>query len=197
MWNYFVRGGLLMYPLLLCSIFSLAIIIDRFWYYFILGKKTKKLVQKIENSLEHKAWADLIENCRNYSSPLGNVLLAGLAKFSEGKEVVEKTMEETGLLEVPHLEKFLPVLATIASISTLLGFTGTVTGMIRAFQAIAETGVSSPAVVGSGIAEALITTAAGLIIAIPTIIFYYYFTHRVDRFILEIEKYSYEILRRL
>lgn len=194
MWNYFVKGGPLMYPLLLCSILSLAIIIERSVYYFIIGRRNKNLIRGIENALAHKDWSVLRKIIENYSSPLANVLLTGLNKFNEGKENMEKTMEATGLLEVSRLERYLPILAAIASISTLLGFTGTVTGMIRAFTAIAETGISSPAIVGSGIAEALITTAAGLIIAIPTIVFYYYFTHRVDRFVLEIEEYSQELL---
>lgn len=194
MWNYFLKGGIIMYPLLFCSILSLAIIIERFIYYFKLRKKNKIITSKIDDALEHRDWFTIKEICQSYSSPLVHVLFSGLERFADKKEAMEETMEATGLLEVAHLEKYLPILATIASISTLLGFTGTVTGMIRAFQAIAETGVSSPAIVGGGIAEALITTATGLIIAVPTIVFYHYFTHQVDSFVLEIEKYSHRIL---
>lgn len=194
MWNYFAKGGPLMYLLLLCSILSLTIVIERLVYYFLVGKKNKDLIPKIANALVRKDPSALKNSLENFSTPLASVLLAGLNKYNESKDVMEKAMTAAGLLEVPHLERYLPILSAIASVSTLLGFTGTVTGMIRAFTAIAETGVSSPAVVGSGIAEALITTAAGLIIAIPTIVFYYYFTHRVDRFVLEIEEYSQELL---
>lgn len=195
MWNYFVKGGPLMYPLLLCSVLSLTIIVERIIYYFKIGKKNKIIIPKIDNALEHRDWFTIREICQNYSSPLAHVLLAGLEHFSDSSGTIEGMMESSALMEVAHLEKYLPILATIASISTLLGFTGTVTGMIRAFQAIAETGVSSPAIVGSGIAEALITTAAGLFIAVPTTVFYHYFTHRVDSFTLEIEKYSHRLLK--
>ncbi len=184
-----------MYPLLLCSVLSLAIIVERIIYYFKIGKKNRIIIPKIDSALEHRDWFTIKEICQTYSSPLTHVLLSGLERFADKKETIEETMESTGLLEVVHLEKYLPVLATIASISTLLGFTGTVTGMIRAFQAIAETGVSSPAIVGGGIAEALITTAAGLFIAVPTTVFYHYFTHWVDSFVLEIEKYSHRLLK--
>jgi len=190
MWNYFLKGGIMMYPLLLCSILSLTILTERLIYYFKIKQKNKIIIPKIENALDQHDWFAIKEICQNYSAPLAHVLLSGLERFAESKETVEETMESTALLEVAHLEKYLPILATIASVSTLLGFTGTVTGMIRAFQTIAETGISSPAIVGAGIAEALITTATGLIIAIPTIVFYHYFVHRVDGFVFEIEKYS-------
>ncbi len=194
MWCYFLKGGPLMYPLLLCSILSLAIIIERLIYYFKIGQKNKIIISEIENALENRDWFTIKEVCQNYSTPLAYVLLGGLEHFAESKENIKERIESTALLEMTQLEKYLPVLATIASVSTLLGFTGTVTGMIRAFQSIAETGISSPAIVGTGIAEALITTAAGLIIAVPTIVFHHYFTQRVDSFVFEIDKYSHQLL---
>ncbi len=195
MWSYFVKGGPLMYPLLLCSILSLTIIIERSIYYFKIGKTNRDISLGIDEALEHRDWVTVKEICQNYSSPLAHILFAGLEHFAESKDTIEGMMESTASIESAHLEKYLPILSTIASISTLLGFTGTVTGMIRAFQAIAETGASSPAVIGIGISEALITTAAGLIIAIPTTVAYHYFTHRIDSFTLEIEKYSHQLLK--
>ena len=131
---------------------------------------------------------------KTFRGPVSSIIKAGLSKYHEGKEEMEKTMEEAGLYEIPHLEQYLSVLATIASVSTLVGFTGTVTGMINAFNSIAIQGVSSPSFVARGISEALITTAAGLIIAIPTLVFYHYFSYRLNRFILEIERCSKELL---
>ena len=107
---------------------------------------------------------------------------------------MEEAMETAGLNEVPRLEQYLPILHTIGSVATLLGFTGTVLGMISAFNAIAQAGVSSPSIVANGIAEALTTTATGLLIAIPTLVFYNYLSHRVDRFVLQIEKTSTELV---
>jgi len=120
--------------------------------------------------------------------------MAGIARIKNGRESVNNAMEETALDQVALVEKRLSVLSTIASISTLLGFTGTVIGMIKAFQSIAREGVSSPTIVAGGISAALITTAAGLLIAIPSIVFYQYFCHRVNREVKIIEKYSKELL---
>jgi biopolymer transport protein ExbB len=122
------------------------------------------------------------------------VLAAGLKDKEHGRIAMEESMEEAGLYAIPKLEKFLPTLSTLASISTLLGFTGTVTGMISAFNAIAAANVTTPAVVASGVSEALITTAYGLFIAIPTVVAYNYFVSRVDNFVLGLEKGSAELI---
>ncbi len=125
------------------------------------------------------------------------MLTTGLYYRDLSKAEVEEAIQETSLYEIPRLERFLPLLGTIGNISPLLGFTGTVLGMISAFTAIANAGVSSPSIVANGIAEALLTTATGLIIAIPTLFFYNYFTHKVDTFVLEMEKCTAELINQL
>ena len=116
------------------------------------------------------------------------MLKKAVLESKDGRETMEKALEEAALYEMPRLERHLPILAAIASLSTLTGFTGTVIGMIRAFQDIAQQGNSSPEIVASGISQALITTATGLLIAIPTLLFYHYFSYRVDAITNQIER---------
>jgi len=194
MWNYFVKGGFMMWPLLCCSIFSVAIIINRLIFFRKVRTDHKK-VEKFLDFVEKKELQKALQIAQSSNSAVVNVLKNGLTKFHEGKESIEKALDEASLYEIPELEKYLPFLSAIASTSTLIGFTGTVTGMIRAFNDIVKHGVSTPTVVAKGIAEALITTAAGLFIAIPTILFYHYFSHQVERITTEIELYSRELLK--
>ncbi len=194
MWNYFVKGGFMMWPLLCCSIFSIAIIINRL-IFFRKIRTRHILVEKFLDFVEKKELQKALQISNNSQSAVMNVLRSGLAKFHEGKESMEKAIDEAVLYEIPEFEKYLPFLSAVASVSTLIGFTGTVTGMIRAFNDIVQHGVSTPSIVAKGIAEALITTATGLFIAIPTILFYYYFSHQVDRITTEIERYSRELLK--
>lgn len=194
MWNYFVKGGFMMWPLLCCSIFSLAIVINRLIFFRKVCTDHKQ-VEKFLDLVEKRELQRALQISQNSKGAVINVLRNGLTKFHEGKENIEKAIDEAILYEVPELEKYLPFLSALASISTLLGFTGTVTGMIRAFNDIVQHGVSTPTIVAKGIAEALITTATGLFIAIPTILFYHYFSHQVDRITTEIEQYSRELLK--
>ncbi len=191
--SYLLKGGILMYPLLICSILSLGIIINRIWFYYRVQINEEYLMTRIKQFLDQNMIEEAIALCDSTPGPLAYILKAGLVNHARGLVAVEKSFEQAELEEIPLLEKGLPVLGTIASISTLLGFTGTVLGMIRAFNSIVAHGISSPTIVASGIAEALITTAAGLLIAIPTVVFYHYFSNRVDRFTLEIEKRSKEL----
>ncbi|MBT9169083.1 MAG: Biopolymer transport protein ExbB [Syntrophomonadaceae bacterium] len=171
-----------------CSVLSLAIIIDRFLFFRSISIDEKHLMSKLVVEVKKHNLANAISICQKHPGPVARVLSAALMKFSASRLEIEKSIEIESLNEISRVEKFIPGLAVIASVSTLLGFTGTVTGMIRAFGDIAEKGVSSPSIVAIGISEALITTATGLIIAIPTILFYHYFTYRVNRLTLEIEK---------
>lgn len=195
MWSYFIKGGPLMWPLLVCSVISLALIINRLIFYYRITHDEQILMKKIKSLISNNDTAQAVELCNKHPGPVGAVLKAGLLKFGDGKDEMAKAMDESGLYEIPYLEQYLSGLSTIASVSTLIGFTGTVTGMINAFNSIAVQGVSSPAVVARGISQALITTATGLIIAIPTLVFYHYFSYRFKRFVLEIERCSKELLK--
>ena len=143
--------------------------------------------------------------CEDSGGPLANVLKAGLLKYSQAmieerdvtKEEIQESIEEAGLLEIPQLQRNLPVIGTLAVISPLLGLLGTVTGMIRAFTTIALEGTGDPQQLAGGISEALLTTAAGLTIAIPCLIAYNYFDSRVNNYVLEIQQVSTEMVNSL
>ena len=177
-----------MWPLLGCSILSLAVIINRIRYYRILVNTQRQLLKRVSKLASEHKLKEASRVCADNKTPGAVILYAGLSKAGSNWSAVSQSMDEALLKVSPQLERHLPVLSTIASVSTLMGFTGTVIGMIRAFNAIAAEGVSSPSVVASGVAEALVTTAFGLFIAIPTIIFYQYFSYRVERFLWEAEQ---------
>ena len=181
-------GGFLIWPLLLCSIISLAIIAERFW-----SLQTKRI---ISTNLVTKVWewnkkgvldARHIEELRK-DSPLGKVLAAGLVNRKHDREVMKESIEEVGHHVAHDLERFLNTLGTIASISPLLGLLGTVVGMIKVFAVITAQGVGDPGVLAEGISEALITTAVGLTVAIPSLMFYRYFRGRVDELVVTMEQ---------
>ena len=181
-------GGFLIWPLLLCSIISLAIIAERFW-----SLQTKRI---ISTNLVIRVWesnkkgvlnARHIEKLRK-DSPLGKVLAAGLVNRKHDREVMKESIEEVGRHVAYDLERYLNTLGTIASISPLLGLLGTVVGMIKVFAVITAQGVGDPGVLAEGISEALITTAVGLTVAIPSLMFYRYFRGRVDELVVTMEQ---------
>lgn len=181
-------GGWLMLPIILCSIAAMAIIGERFWS---LRKKKilpPELIPQIwklhrERKLDNNAIRSL-----RVSSPLGAVLAAGLANSAHGREMMRVSIEEVGRQVVHELERFLNTLGTIASIAPLLGLLGTVVGMIKVFSAIMLHGVGDPGILAGGISEALITTAAGLTVAIPSLIFHRYFERLVEEYVLNMEE---------
>ncbi|MFB0527062.1 MAG: MotA/TolQ/ExbB proton channel family protein [bacterium] len=195
MLNYFFRGGIMMYPLFLASVLALAIIINKFQVLSRGRTGERELMGRIKGLVNQKRVEQAVAVCNNSKGPVASILQAGLSQYDKGQKAMEDAFEAQASEEVPLLESYLPALATIAAVSTLMGFTGTVIGMIRAFDSIAAASATSPAIVASGISEALITTATGLLIAIPTLLFYRYFVHRVDRFVSEIERYCKELVR--
>ncbi|PCH84978.1 MAG: biopolymer transporter ExbB [Piscirickettsiaceae bacterium] len=176
-----------MVPIMACSVISLAVIGERFW-----SLSTKKI---IPSQLVASIWklhkANQLDkskiNSLAASSPLGRVLAAGLVNYSHGRVIMKESIEESGRQVVHELEKFLNVLGTIASITPLLGLLGTVVGMIKVFAAIMSQGVGDPTVLAGGISQALITTATGLTVAIPTLMFYRFFRGRVDELVIKME----------
>lgn len=192
--DYFIKGGIFMWPLLLCSVISIAIVFERFFYFFKIKRERKRFWEKILPLIKDGLFYSAAETVKNINSPFANVIKAGLKKIKESPDVIREAFEHSQLEETPKIERYLPVLATISSISTLLGISGTVTGMIRAFSDIVKAGVTTPAIVAKGVYEALITTAYGLMIAVPTLIFYYYFAHKANMEINEIEISTREVL---
>lgn len=199
MFEFLARGGVLMIPLGICSVISLAIIIERALNLRSVRVLPPDMLQQARQLLAENQVGEAIILCRRQPSAAGRVLLAAISNFDREKEELKSIVEDAGRQEVPVLDRYLGVLGTIAAISPLIGITGTVFGMIRTFATISEKGVAHPSQLAGGIYEALITTAAGLVIAIPTLIFYNYFSARSDRLILELEKQAYrvvEILKR-
>lgn len=194
MFQQFIRGGIMMYPLLLCSVLIVAVIINRTMVFYRAETDEKRLMIRIKEFLEKDMPEGAIALCDRIGGPVAAILKAGLAEHEKGKAAMEEAFETAALYEIPRLEKFLAMLATMGSVSTLIGFSGTVLGMINAFNSIAKANISSPAVVASGVGQALITTAAGLLIAIPAIVAYQYFVGKVDRHVLEIEKRCKELI---
>lgn len=187
MFEIIKSGGWMMLPLILCSITAMAIIIERFW--MLQRKKVlpPELVPQVWRLSREKQLDDnTLHRLRN-SSHLGFVLAAGLANSHHGRDVMKECIEEAGRQVVNKLERFLNALGTIASVSPLLGLLGTVVGMIQAFSAIVAQGVGDPTVLAGGISVALITTAAGLTVAIPSLIFHRYFERLVDEYVVHME----------
>lgn len=191
MLEWIIKGGPVMIPILLCSILAFAIIIERFVYLQKAKIDTKKFMDDISTSLKRNRIMEAIDMCEQTPGPIANILKSGILKHDRTRHEIREAIEDAGLHEIPKLEKNVGLLATIAHISPLLGLLGTVTGMVRAFQIVQEKSTTlnpvSPADLAGGIWEALITTVAGLIVAIPTLATYNYFVSKVNNFILEIE----------
>jgi biopolymer transport protein ExbB len=186
--DYFRQGGLFMYPLLFFSVLALTIIIERTIVFAKAKINVNEFLTKIRKSLlVNRNVKEAIKVCEQYRGPVASVVKAGLLRYGHDREDIEKTIENAALYELDRLEKRLGGLATTANVAPMLGFLGTVSGMIKTFGTLAEQGLTNPAAVAVGISEALITTATGLIIAIPAQLGYNWFTTKVTRFVRDIE----------
>ena len=192
--EFFVKGGIFMYPIALCSVVSLAILMERLW-----NVRRKKIIpntflEKVEAFLKNNKTGEAIEYCKSHNSPIARILHTGIKNRERTRETLKGVMEEAGRKETVRLFKNVEALSTIASISTLLGLLGTISGMIKIFAVISHETIVNPTVLAGGISEALNTTAYGLTVAIPTIIFYKYLYSRVQALILSMEEASLYIL---
>lgn len=194
MFELIKAGGLLMWPLLICSILSLAIILERLWFLQTRRIIPTQLVARVRAWDEAGALDANILNKLRAGSPLGRILAAGLANRHQDREVMKESVEEVGRHEVHDLERFLNALGTIAVITPLLGLLGTVIGMIKVFEVITALGIGDPGVLAEGISEALITTATGLTIAIPSLMFYRYFRGRVEALVVTMEREALKLI---
>jgi biopolymer transport protein ExbB len=183
-----------MWPLLLCSIVALAVALERAWFLYRARMNTREFMERINGALAGHRLDEASRLCEEYRGPLASIFQTALRKHHRSREEIEKAIERSAGVEVARMERNLVILATMGKMAPLLGFYGTVTGMITAFESIAKAGMGDPAVVAGGIAEALITTAAGLTIAIPTVTDQYFFVHRINRFVLDMEERSIEFL---
>ncbi len=180
MWTYFDRGGPIMWPLLALSVLAVTVAISR---WLALRNATRTIGPFMTELRERVAAGDIagaVAACDRHGGPVAAIVRAGLTRVGRPKDEIELSLQDASAHELAELERGLPILATIAMVAPLLGFLGTVTGMINSFEALASVGLNNPAAVASGISEALITTAAGLIIAIPVQMAYNYFVTRVN-----------------
>ncbi len=187
MFEMIKAGGWVMWPIVLSSVAALAIIGERFWS---LQKKyvaPPDLLSQARQWLQHQELDAARINLLRDSSPLGRILAAGLVNREHGREILKEAIEDTGRHVVPDLERYLRTLGTIAAVSPFLGLLGTVFGMIQMFSGIGQHGLGDPSIVADGIAQALVATAGGLGVAIPSLIFYRYFRGRVNDLLLEME----------
>jgi len=188
------KGGIIMIPIILCSIVALAIIIERAYNLTTAKVHPPDFVIKVKGLLNSGKIKEAIAICSSATSPVATIFEAGVLKRKKDREQIKEAIEHAGRQETHQLNKYLSVLATIASIAPLLGLLGTVTGMVKAFGVIAVQGVGDPNALAGGISEALITTVAGLVVAIPTLVAHNYFSKRITRFVMEMENTSLELL---
>lgn len=185
--RYYVDGGAVMHPISLLSLASLTVII-----YKVIAFRRVKLdlgdfISKVRGALLKGNIKGAVTICEEHRSPVASITKSALLKYGMPRTSIEKAMENAAIHEVAYLEKYLPVLATVANIAPLLGFLGTVVGMVLSFDVIAQHGLNNPGLVAKGISVALLTTAWGLIVAFVTQPFYNYFTARVAAYTREIE----------
>ena len=181
-------GGWLMFPIILCSIISAAICIERFWTLRTNQIAPRNLLSQVWNWIKNNEMdARRVRELRN-GSPLGQILAAGINSHRRGRELMKENIQEVAGHVVHDLERYLNTLGTVAAISPLLGLLGTVIGMIKVFSVIRLEGTGNAAILAGGISEALITTAAGLTVAIPSLFFYRYFQRKVDELVINMEQ---------
>ncbi len=179
-----------MYPIIFCSIVALAIFLERLW---VLRRKNiipQDFVNNVEGLLKKQKISEAVFLCQNDISSIAKIFLAGLRSTQKGMWLVKEAIEERGSREATILEKNVGILSTIANLTPLLGLLGTVSGMIKTFNAISVQGIGNPAPLAGGIAEALITTATGLCIAIPTLVCYRFLKDKASSLIFEMEENS-------
>lgn len=193
----FADGGFMMYPLVLCSMISLGVMIAKFFTLHIAHTGTTKVLTEVEELTRAGDITGALDVARETPGPAAAILMAGLRRIQDKKLAageLESAVATTGTIELGFLERGLVILATIANVAPLMGFLGTVAGMILAFAAIEAAGNVDPALVAGGIKVALLTTAAGLVIAIPVNIAYNFFVTRIDRLIVDMEQGAQKIL---
>jgi biopolymer transport protein ExbB len=190
MFDLILKGGIFMYPIIFCSIVALAVFFERLW---VLRRRhiiPEDFIRNVEDLLKKQKISEAIFLCQSDVSSIAKIFLAGLRSTQKGMWLVKEAIEERGSREAATLEKNVGILSTIASLTPLLGLLGTVSGMIKTFNAISVHGIGNPAPLAGGIAEALITTATGLCIAIPTLVCYRFLKDKANALIFEMEENS-------
>ena len=191
------KGGIMMIPLLLTSIIGLAVFIERAFYLRRKNILHPDDILLLRSSRSVKDVEEFLTRAKLNDGPLSNIVRVALSGKNKSREVLKEAIADQGRYETRNMERALVILETIAGIAPLMGLLGTVLGMIKVFQVISMEGLGQTQHLAGGISEALITTVVGLIIAIPSLVAYNFFTHRVEDLVLDIEKYSAEVVEKL
>ena len=195
--DWLSRGGIMMAPILIFSVVALGTFLERLWVLrreIVLPEEPLRL---LENFLRKRMIPEARTYCQQNPSPLTRILFAGLQQYGNSRDLIKENMEERGKAEALELKKYTGLLHTIASVSPLLGLLGTVSGMIKVFGTISVEGVGNPASLATGISEALITTAAGLTVAIPTFLGQRFLAARAEKLVHQLEEYATYLLNLL
>ena len=195
LFDIFLKGGVIMWAILFSSVIGLSVVIDRFITLRRAKINVPAFIVRLRGFIKNKDMNGALSFCMQEKSPMANMVRKGLKKFNFGHERVKEAIENAGRQEVSKLEKGLSILATVAGVAPLLGFLGTVTGMIQAFMTIEElAGAANPSDLAGGIWEALTTTAFGLIVGIPALAFYNYFVNAVKKFVGDMETVANDVV---
>ncbi|HED09537.1 MAG TPA: MotA/TolQ/ExbB proton channel family protein [Caldithrix abyssi] len=192
--DLFNQGGAFMWPILVLFALGLGFVIERFYTLTRASVNTRKFLARLHNALQEGGIEGAAAVCEQTPGPVAAILHAGLARADKGLESVEKSITNAGSIEMAFLERGMVVLSTVIVLAPMLGFTGTVAGMVDAFDAIKKANDISPAVVAGGISKALLTTLFGLVVAMTIQVFFNYFTSKIDRLILDMEESSIELM---
>lgn len=195
LWQIFSMGGFTMYILLICSILSVTFIIERFLKYRLKSRlKRADFMSKIKQTLKTSGIDVAIKLCETYDTPISNVVHSGLKLYRQPEKEVSNSMEREITIETISLERNTSIVGTIGNIAVYIGLFGTVLGIVRSFHDISRLGAGGMNVVIGGVSEALICTATGLLVAIPSVIAYNYFVKKIDNFVNEMEICASEII---
>jgi biopolymer transport protein ExbB len=192
--HYFNQGGVFMWPILILLIIGIMISIERFISLTRASVNTRKFLAKVKEALASGGVEEALDVCSSTRGPVASIFHAGLLRSKRGVDHVEKAVTNAGSIEMAFLERGMIWLATVISVAPMLGFTGTVVGMIAAFDAIAEANDISPTIVAGGISQALLTTCFGLIVAMIIQVAHNYFVSRIDALIIDMEESSTELV---
>lgn len=192
MWEIIQKGGPMVYLIVLLSVLAIGVIIERLYHLNRSRIDSDKFMDSITNTLKRNRIIEAIEMCNQTPGPIAHIVKAGILKHDRSRPEIKEAIEEAAQLEIPRMEKHLPILATIAHIAPLLGLLGTVTGMIKSFQVIQGKAISmspvNPGDLAGGIWESLLATVAGLAVAIPTYVAYNYLLSQVDSLVYDMER---------
>lgn len=196
-WQFLVKGGIIMIPLAICSILGLAVVIEK----ALSLRRKKVIIPEIVTVLDNIQGPDdiglALSICQKHDGPFASIIRVGLENRNEQKDEIKEALVDQGRQEVRTLERGLVILETIAGIAPLLGLLGTVIGILKVFSVISQLGVGQAAALSGGISEALITTIVGLSIGIPAVVVFNLFSDKAEDLVLEIEKYSSAILKKV